>query len=76
MLENRNIKLKDMMDYVDEGYIVMILKVRNYYEYYVRDKADHYSFEFVFGCYERSFSMCEVAIKQFKEIYEDVTEIH
>ncbi len=76
MLENTDIKLKDMMDYVDEGYIVMILKVKNYYEYYVRDKADHYSFEFIFGCYERSFSMCEVAIEQFKEIYEDVTEVH
>lgn len=76
MLDNREIKLKDMMDYVDKGYIVMVLKVKDCYEYYVRDKGDSYAFMFMFAVYERSFSMCEVAIEQFKEAYENDSEIH
>lgn len=67
MLENKDIKLKDMCEYVDKGYIVMVLKVKDLYEYYVRDVKDHYAFEFIFGVKERSFSMCDVAIEQFKE---------
>ena len=76
MLENTDIKLKDMMDYVDEGYIVMVLEVNDCYEYYVRDNADRYAFMFMFAVYERSFSMCEVAISQFRRFHEDDTEIH
>lgn len=76
MLENKDIKLKDMMDYLDEGYIVMVLKVDDCYEYYVRDKLDRYAFIFMFAVYERSFSMCLTAIRQFKEVYENDSEIH
>lgn len=76
MLENTDIRLKGLYEYVDEGYIVMILKVKDIFEYYVRDNADHYSFEFMFGVDGLSFSMCEVAIEQFKEAYENDSEVH
>ena len=52
-------------------FTVMVLKVKDVYEYYVRDDKDLFTFDFIFGCYDISDDLIATAIHYFIDLHKD-----
>lgn len=60
-MTEKNICIHDL--FMIHDMIIMVVDMGNEFEYYVRDEAGHYAFEFVFGV-EKEFT-----IKQLEALY-------